>query len=413
MFCDQDGYIWASESGQTLILRDDDTELIPRRLTHFIPDQGVGGRAASIWPDGYRLYDRWSNGQILIDPDIDGWIGSMELHDLNLWDTDAHVADVTVISDAGLVWNHPGTFDDWTTVDITTYIGRDPSALTFSQMDVHGGQLLVTFDYGIPKPVLSVDSSPPDIEIAGTRPGTTPYTSTCEQDEAVTLEAPPMAVIGGLYYAFDLWSIHGVGQPSGERTITVSMESSISVIARYSLSPPADITVTYDDIDRDSGDSISFGTLSPEGGSFRFCIRNDGGQTLILQEAVVQSGGDSISVVGPSDRQLEPGDPPTHADVRVTYAGTRNFSAVLLLPSNDQDEGLFSLTLSGNFTWPIPGDVNFDCKVSVLDLVWIRDAMNQSPSSNGNWRMDVNEDGQINILDMIFIRNHLHQRCDQ
>ena len=62
--------------------------------------------------------------------------------------------------------------------------------------------------------------------------------------------------------------------------------------------------------------------------------------------------------------------------------------------------------------WPIPGDVNLDCGVNILDLIAVRNLLNHDPASGDNWRADVNEDGKINILDMIFVRNHLNTFCE-
>jgi len=61
--------------------------------------------------------------------------------------------------------------------------------------------------------------------------------------------------------------------------------------------------------------------------------------------------------------------------------------------------------------WPIPGDVNGDCKVNVLDLIFVRNRLNTSISTGDNWLADVNSDGKINVLDLIYVRNRLNTRC--
>ena len=63
--------------------------------------------------------------------------------------------------------------------------------------------------------------------------------------------------------------------------------------------------------------------------------------------------------------------------------------------------------------WPIPCDVNHDCKVNILDLISIRNKLNQ-PVSGDNILADVNlptPDGKINILDLIAVRNKLNTQC--
>lgn len=63
--------------------------------------------------------------------------------------------------------------------------------------------------------------------------------------------------------------------------------------------------------------------------------------------------------------------------------------------------------------WPVDGDANLDCEVNILDMIFIRNRLNQDPETDDNWRADVNQDGKINILDMIFVRNVLNNRCEQ
>jgi len=61
--------------------------------------------------------------------------------------------------------------------------------------------------------------------------------------------------------------------------------------------------------------------------------------------------------------------------------------------------------------WNLPGDANDDCKVNILDMILIRNALGLDPSSGGTWKKDVNRDGRINILDLIFVRNWNGEAC--
>ena len=62
----------------------------------------------------------------------------------------------------------------------------------------------------------------------------------------------------------------------------------------------------------------------------------------------------------------------------------------------------------------LEGDVNGDCVVNILDLIGIRNHLNQDPSTPAeNAAYDVNEDGSINILDMIYVRNRLNTKCEE
>jgi len=61
--------------------------------------------------------------------------------------------------------------------------------------------------------------------------------------------------------------------------------------------------------------------------------------------------------------------------------------------------------------WPIDGDANMDCRVNILDLIFIRNKLNQPVTTGDNWKADVNQDTRINILDLIFVRNKLNTQC--
>ena len=68
-------------------------------------------------------------------------------------------------------------------------------------------------------------------------------------------------------------------------------------------------------------------------------------------------------------------------------------------------------TLSAPLNVTIAGDVSGDCQVNILDLIQIRNSLNQDPSVSAHWAADVNEDGRINILDLILVRNWLGSKC--
>ena len=79
------------------------------------------------------------------------------------------------------------------------------------------------------------------------------------------------------------------------------------------------------------------------------------------------------------------------------------------------DMGAFEMmtyTQQEEHIWPVPGDADWNCTINILDLIVIRNLLNQSPSVGTNWKKDVNQDGKINILDLIYVRNHLGLHCD-
>ena len=54
----------------------------------------------------------------------------------------------------------------------------------------------------------------------------------------------------------------------------------------------------------------------------------------------------------------------------------------------------------------LPGDVNYDGKLNVLDLLLVRNSLGKDPASDpAARRADVNADGKVDIMDLIAVRN--------
>lgn len=62
---------------------------------------------------------------------------------------------------------------------------------------------------------------------------------------------------------------------------------------------------------------------------------------------------------------------------------------------------------------PLPGDMNGDCKVNILDMLFVRNQLGEDPASDPNAaKADINNDGKVNILDLLKVRNLLKTTCD-
>ena len=59
----------------------------------------------------------------------------------------------------------------------------------------------------------------------------------------------------------------------------------------------------------------------------------------------------------------------------------------------------------------LTGDVNGDCRVNVIDLVYVRNRLNEAARTDNNCMADANADGKINILDLILLRSKLGAKC--
>jgi len=70
-------------------------------------------------------------------------------------------------------------------------------------------------------------------------------------------------------------------------------------------------------------------------------------------------------------------------------------------------DGLTDDEIRDIWNFYIDTDVNMDGVVNILDLLFVRNRLNQDPGSAGNERADVNQDYKINVLDLIAVRNDL------
>jgi hypothetical protein len=138
-----------------------------------------------------------------------------------------------------------------------------------------------------------------------------------------------------------------------------------------------------------------------------FQVWNSGNGTLsyTISETV-----DWLSVTPSSGTSAGSADKKTHT-VSYTTSGlpakTYHGEITISDPSASNNPQKIPVTL----TVILPGDVNSDCAVNILDLIFIRNRLRQDPSSGDNWKADANRDGEINILDLIFVRNQLGTKC--
>jgi hypothetical protein len=146
-FIDKEGFIWASENGQVIVLNDDDTVVVPARPNTWVPNQNVKEMAATVDTDGYRLYDRWSPQILNIDIPAGVAPSEMELYDLNLWNNNLHPANISIVLGNAEIWSQRGQFTGNISVDVSGVLSEGVNSLTMTQDDFHGGQVLVTFPY--------------------------------------------------------------------------------------------------------------------------------------------------------------------------------------------------------------------------------------------------------------------------
>jgi len=135
----------------------------------------------------------------------------------------------------------------------------------------------------------------------------------------------------------------------------------------------------------------------------------------------VPPGGGSATTIGATVPEFAPGVD-VFPDGKIYIPCGGNKTVRVLDPANDSitpwvelDVPCYSVLFLAPEAppWPIPGDATGDCKVNILDLIYVRNRLNQDPGTGDNYMADVNEDGKINILDLIYVRNRLNTKCPE
>ena len=211
--------------------------------------------------------------------------------------------------------------------------------------------------------------------------GTTDYTLgivSLMLPRTVDLNAPQISTVGGVQYVFVRWR----GFPDGQKgiTLTILWGDDTTVTAEYVVR-----TWTLRVQSRPCSGAEIEGTAP---GTTDYTV------TRTDQDIVVLAA-------------------PQKPCVNRHYA---NF-LYWVVDGQPQPEGQVSVQITMNADrtaearYDLFGDVNGDCKVNVLDLIFVRNHLSATPDLD-NSRADVNKDGRINVLDLIKVRNELGSKCN-
>jgi len=295
---------------------------------------------------------------------------------------------------------------------------------------------------------LAVTSTPiTGIAIAGSRPGTTDYTASCQLGDVLTLTAPATFVPEGTTFHFSHWILNGRRQQRGETCLSTTISDDTTATAAYTTSsviikgpgergegilPYGGGTLTVDvflagfPAINYLETAVQFTDLAGNPASFPVQTTDASsafGNLMIDFNAMdfphattyaMSANGPMIGFVSMADAsaisetriftityRYGPSDHGTHAiaaDPRFTEAGTLTAD----LPY---------YSVPGSVTISIPGDLNGDCTVNILDLIALRPHIGERGPS-GSLYGDLNNDGLINILDLVQIRQRLGQKCE-
>ena len=290
------------------------------------------------------------------------------------WEGD-HAAELQALADAGkLTWDASALADPDVSIfvkDGVTYVGQTPPAVTitaFTAADATSGSMLVTNDATVN---VSIVAQPAEGEtIVGyviNETGVEPTDGWQASLASYTIQAASGSSV--TLYAFAKDTAGNVG--------------SASTAIYFNTAAPAvsNVVVT------DNGDGTATVTWD----------------TDILAEGSAKYGPVSLSGATPSTA-AEAALATSHS-VAINIATGTNYK--LLLVNNEVTYG----PIYWPSPWPIEGDANMDCRVNILDLISIRNKLNQPVGTGDNWKADVNQDTRINILDLIFVRNKLNTQC--
>lgn len=216
-----------------------------------------------------------------------------------------------------------------------------------------------------------------------------------------SLDAQPVA-----NYTFDHWVVDGTPSARGVNPITVIMNTSHTVTAYY-VSP--DIAVLNSTISK---------TVLGRGSSMtiNMAIKNLGiptetitsaiyaNTTLLTQQTTSLAGGNILTI--------------SYNWSALGFAyGNYTIKSVVSPVPGETDVANNNYT-AGRVAVTIIGDINYDHKINVLDLILVALHLNQPAGSgytpySGSWYLsmncDLNSDGKINVLDLIAVATHLGQ----
>ena len=216
---------------------------------------------------------------------------------------------------------------------------------------------------------------------AGSPGGTTDYTlSVIGLIGARTgwLEAPQIATVGGVQYVFVRWR----GFPDGQNSISVT------------IGAPFEQTVWAEYV-------IRTWTLRVQS---RPCVgaEIEGTAPGTTDYAETRANQDVVVLTAPP---------------KPCVNGHYTNFLYWVVDGEPQAEGQVSVQITMNADrtaearYDLLGDVNGDCRVNILDLIFIRNRLSATPDLD-NSRADVNKDGTIHLLDLIKVRNELAARCE-
>ena len=267
--------------------------------------------------------------------------------------------DPTGVTDFAILFTEPGQSRTLTAPPIAL---SGAVRYDFVRWEIDGqpqpsGQLSVQFTVGnsmaaiavyeIRKQTLTVLSSPiAGLSVTGTRPGTTGYAAICDEGETVNLSALATATLAGQRCEFLYWTVDGIDGPSRQTSVAIVMDMNHAATAQYRIART--LTVLSAPVLR-----VNVTGLKP--GATNYVADCEDQQAVQLTAPSTVTVG---SKAYPFVRWFVDGEP--------KLVGQRD-----ILVTMDKDHAALA-----QYELPLPGDINDDCIVNVLDLIYVRNRLN-------------------------------------
>ena len=164
--------------------------------------------------------------------------------------------------------------------------------------------------------------------------------------------------------------------------------------------------------------AVAYNNIPPAGGApwdDRKIVHND----VFLPQIMEVHSGQSYGLLS-TEREWIPEPPPgdwgdyidkSIGDKTWLMSVTYVFARTQVGDANEDPLPFDVIPGSLNIGWTIPGDINGDCSVNVLDMLFVRNSLQKDVYSSDYWKADINRDRQVNVLDMILVRNELKSTC--
>ena len=148
--------------------------------------------------------------------------------------------------------------------------------------------------------------------------------------------------------------------------------------------------------------------------SVRIRVRNIGNIYVGAASISLYAGDpdDGGTLISQTSTPLEPFDTKTfNMQWRPAEAGDVTLYVVADPAEGEKDTGNNTIQLNVTVDHVMPGDVNADQKVNIVDIITIRNSLNKSAAEHPE--ADLNNDGRINIVDMLIVRSYLGRMLNE